>query len=268
MTITTLAQANDGRTNDLTMTKTIGFGNIAGLGTSWSSAGFPVAGTYDTTLNGVALSSPVTGQIPFENGTGGLEAYIYSLTANARNPMIVYVCDRLWHNGGINITSTSLQSITSPAFPARDRNALTNGEDVFLDLEVSAATGAGVPTITVDYTNSDGTASRVGTNIIATIASSFLRTAYPIGVQSGDKGVRSVQGITLSASWTSGTINLVARRQLAAVLIKRDGERGAIDAITGCLSKIHPNSVPYLMSRTFSARTVAEVAATLRYTYG
>ncbi len=268
MTIATLADANSGRRNEIEIAKTVGATNIAGLGTSWGGAGFPAAGAYDTTLNGVALSAPITGQIPFDNASGGLEAYIYSLTANMRTPMIVTLCDRLWHNGGINITSTSLQSVTSPTFPARDRNAAVNGEDVFLDLEVSATTAAVSQTVTVTYKNTANTGGRVGTNIIAISGASSAQTAFPISVDSGDKGVRGVEGIQFSLNWTSGTVNLVARREIASVIIKRDSERGAIDAITGCLAKMHPDSVPYLMSRTTAVRQTNLLAASLRYTHG
>lgn len=268
MTITTLSQANSGRRLEQMFAKPAGT-NAAGLYTTWGLAGLPIAGDYDTTLDGVTLTSPVTGQIPFEAIAGGLEAYLYRMTANASAQQMVYLCDRLWHNGGINITSTSLQSITSPTFPARDRNGSTNGEDIYIDLEVSATTGAGTPVATLYYTNSNGTGSRSATTIEVTIASSPVRRTYALGAQSGDTGVRSVQGVQLSSSWTSGTINLVARRQLAALPVYAGNERAIVDALTGQLVKMHPDSVPYIMFRqTTASGSGTPLSGAIQVTHG
>jgi hypothetical protein len=265
MTITTLAQANDGIRLENQFSKSSGL-NQAGLFTTWGQA---PAGAYDTTLNGVTLTSPVTGQIPFEDIAGGLEAYLYRMTASAAIPQMVYLCDRLWHNGGINITSTSFQSITSPTFPARDRNGATNGEDVFIDLEVSATTGAGTPVPTLSYINSAGVGSRTATAIEVTVASSLAGRTYSFGVQSGDRGVRGVQGIQLSSSWTSGTINLVARRQLASLPVRQSSVAALADVLTGLMVKMHPNSVPYIMFRATTAQgTGLPLVSTIQVTHG
>ncbi len=215
----------------------------------WSLGGVPGAGAFDTTLNGVTLSSSSTvpnGSIYRTDPVSG-NAYLARLSANATQAGTLILCDRLWHNGGFTITQTTAHSITSPTWPARDATGTTNGVGVLLALEVSAATGAGTPTITVGYTNSGGTASRSATNQIATVASSAIGATYLIGLQAGDVGVRSVQSLTLSATWTSGTINLVAYRPIAALPLSAAFVPNAIDAITGGMPRIYNGTVPYFM---------------------
>lgn len=214
----------------------------------WGLAGNPGAGSWDTTLNGVVLSSTsamVSGQIPHVDPGSG-NSYLAGLTAMATQAGMLLLCDRLWHNGGFTITSTGSQSITSPTFPARDIAGSTNGDGVYLGLEVSAACGAAAPTITIGYTNQAGTGSRTATNSFATANSPAAGSFFPIGQQAGDTGVRSVQSLTLSVSWVSGTINLVAYRVLAAIpllaLIPND-----LDPITARFARIYNGTVPFLI---------------------
>jgi len=118
---------------------------------------------------------------------------------------------------------------------------------VILGVEISGATGAGTPTITVAYTNSANTASRSGVNSVATVASSAVGTFYPIGLQAGDVGVRSVQTLTLSATWTSGTMHLVAYRVLATLELPAAGVPNAVDALTSGMPRLYDTSVPFLI---------------------
>jgi len=216
---------------------------------SWPQVGHPTTGVQDATLNGAVLSSSgsqVVGQIFHEDPLSG-NAYLGRLQTTTPNPGCYVFCDRLWSNGGINITSTSAQAITSPAWPARDVNGSANGDGILLGVEVSATTGNGTPTITVSYTNQANTSGRSGTNIDATsntsVAGSFIR----IGLQAGDTGVRSVQSITLSATWTSGTINLVAYRPIAMLEAIRSNVPSTIDALTGGMPRLYNGTVPFIL---------------------
>lgn len=214
----------------------------------WGFAGVPGAGSYDTTLNGVTLTSPQSGQIPFTNPGGGTASYLARFAGNINGTTgILYLADRIWHNGGLDITSTGAQSITSPTWPARDVNGNTIGEGILLGVEVSSATGAGTPTLTASYTNTGSTSGRSAVNIRTTVATSIAGTFHPLTLQAGDTGVSSVQSLTLSATWTSGTINLVAYRLLAQVEVPVTGNCTAVDAITGGLPQMYSGSVPFLI---------------------
>lgn len=210
-------------------------------------AGIPGAASAPSPgLAGAALTS-YTGQLPYTNPTGGNECRLARLQAGATIAGQLLLCDRLWHNSGITITSTGAQTVNSVAWPARDADGSTNGNQVLIGVEVSAATGAGTPTLTVGYTNSAGTASRTATNIIATVASSAIGAFYPIGLQAADVGVRSIQTYQQSATWTSGTIHLVAYRVLARLELPVAQTPNAIDPLTGLLPKAYDNTVPFLI---------------------
>lgn len=231
---------------------------------TWALGGNPGAGGFDTTLNGVTLTAAQNGQIPFTNPVSG-NTYLARLQGQATQPGTLLLVDRIWHNGGYTITSTSAQNITSPTWPARDADGATSGNGILCGMEISAATGAGTPTITMAYTNQAGTASRSATNIIATVASSAIGAFYPIGLQAGDTGVRSVQSITLSATWTSGTMNLVAYRVLAALELTAAHTPNAIDALTSGFVRLYDGSVPFLIflpSTTTATNVVGQVVWT------
>ena len=235
----------------------------------WATAGSPSAGTYDATLNGVALSSSsaqVTGQIPFSNPASG-NTYLARFQGSSTIAGTLLLCDRLWHNGGFTSTVTTAQTLTSPTWPARDANGATNGDGVLVGLELSTVVGAAAPTLTLGYTNQAGTASRTATNVIATSSSATAGGFYPFGLMSGDIGVRSVQSLTLSVSWVSGTINLVAYRVLAALELTGAQTPNAVDAITSGFPRIYDGAVPFLLFIP-STTTTSNISGQVIWTQG
>lgn len=270
MAITTLDGAIAGFQFPRLIAKAVSGTLVAGRPwTTWALGGSPGAGSYDTTLNGVVLSSTsaqVAGQIPFTDPVSG-NAYLAQMSATLLQSGLVILADRLWHNGGYTITATTAQNSTTPTFPARDIAGSTNGDGVLLAVEVSAATGAGTPTITISYTNQAGTSGRTATNIQATVASSIAGTVYQIGLQAGDTGVRSVQSLTLSATWTSGTINLVAYRPIAQLAMASAAGASQLDTVTGGMPRMFNGSVPYLMGVP-SVTTTTGIVGSVIYTHG
>ena len=127
-----------------------------------------------------------------------------------------WVFDVLWVNSGLVVTTTTAQAITSAALPARDVNGSTNGEGVWAGILVTTATtNAGAITgTTLNYTNSDGTAGRTAT-MASFPATAVIGTVVWFQLAAGDKGVRSIQGITLTTSYVAGAISLILARPLA-----------------------------------------------------
>jgi len=250
MAITTLDGALAGMQPARYFAKNVTGTMVAGRPWStWALAGNPGAGSFNGTLAGVALdstSAQVNGQIPFTNPVSG-NSYLARFQAGATIAGTLLLCDRLWHNGGFTITSNTSQTVNSAGFPARDLNGSTNGDGVLLGLEISAAAGAAAPTITVGYTNQSGTASRSAVNSFPTANSPAAGSFFPIGLQAGDTGVRSVQTLQLSASWVSGTMNLVAYRVLAALELTGAYIPNAIDALTSGFPRIYDGAVPFLV---------------------
>jgi hypothetical protein len=197
-------------------------------------------------MAGAALTS-YAGQIPFPAAVSNKNINLARFQAQATIAGTLILCDRLWHNSGLNLTSTSAQTINSVAWPARDANGSSNGAQVLIGLEVTTATGSGTPNFTMSYTNQAGTASKTGTGILPGGASSPVGSFYPMGLDAGDTGVRSVQSFTLSASWSSGAASLVAYREIARLELTAANVPSAIDAITSGMPRMYDNSVPFLL---------------------
>jgi len=193
---------------------------------TWKDAGFPGAWAPGTPgINGRVTdgtAAPDAGCIPIRNPAVGAN-YLTELMMGSSVPHYHLFFDVLWVNSGIVITTTTLQAIASPVFPARDINGSTNGEGLMIGIMCTAAVGlaAVASNATVTYTNSDGVAGRTAT-LSAIIGSQapatpVIGTIIWFNLQAGDKGVRSIQGITLGTSWVSGTISLFVARDIGSV---------------------------------------------------
>lgn len=214
-------------------------------------------------INGAALTS-YAGQIPFTNPVSG-NTHIARFEASASVACTLLLLDRLWHNSGLSVTSTSLQAITSPTWPARDANGSTNGEGILVGLEVSTLTGAGTPTCTLTYTDQDGNTGITTTLTGKTGSNVGTFEIWPLAA--GDTGVRAVTGYQQSATWTSGAIHLVAFRILAAIDMPVANISKAIDALTGGFPRLYDNTVPFLVQLA-TAATATNIAGRLIYAQG
>lgn len=207
--------------------------------------GQPGASVAPTPGVGGAALTTYAGQIPWTNPSAG-NSYLAGFSGGCNAAGVLLLCDRLWHNSGLSATLTTSQTVTSAAFPARDRAGSVNGAGVFVGLEVSTVMGAGVPTITMGYTNSGLTAGRsiVTPAMTATMAvGSFI----PLGLQAGDVGVKSIETFQLSATMTSGAFHLVAYRVLARAAINVAGGGFDLDAVSAKFPRLYDNTVPFLL---------------------
>ncbi len=189
-------------------------------------SGFPGAWSPGTPgINGRTCdgtNSADAGCVPIKNPSVGAN-YLTELQMVSSTPHTHLFFDILWVNTGIAITTTTLQSITSGTLPARDVNGTTNGEGCMIGILCTGAVGlaAVASNATVTYTNSDGTGSRTAT--LSAIVGSQAPATPVVGtliwfnLQAGDKGVRSIEGITLGTSWVSGTISLFVARDIATI---------------------------------------------------
>jgi hypothetical protein len=194
--------------------------------------GFPGAWSVGTPgVNGVVTACDVVGTA----GTGGASStgsplladpssgglYLTRFGTNGAVVNTYQLLDILWYNTGLVVTTTTAQAIVSPAFPARDVNGSANGEGLGIALYALTALGnaAAVGNSTVSYTNAQGTAGRTAT-FSAVVgfqapATPVIGTWMPFNLQEGDTGVRSIQSITLTTTYTSGTMMLVVYRPIA-----------------------------------------------------
>jgi hypothetical protein len=129
----------------------------------------------------------------------------------------VWLVDLLWYNTALSVTTTGAQAFTTPTWPARDVNGSTNGEGVEFGILATATMGnPAVTNTTASYTDSDGNAGATAT--IASVAASLTAgSVVPFQLAAGDKGVRSIQSVTLGTNYVSGTMSIIAFRRIAFV---------------------------------------------------
>jgi len=221
----------------------VGGGGIM-LNSSWYSSSKLGPSTAPTIgLNGEAvvnsLGTQIQGKYPRNDNPSGVNAYITEI--RTRSGLVsdqfritggIFIIDRLWHNSGIDVTSTSVQTLSSPAaHAARDRNGAANGADVWVGIQASTAwVGAASPTISISYTNQDGTSGRTASCVPhSSLAAGDIALFY---LQSGDTGVRSIQSVQFSAAKTSGAASLVLFRMIAAYPIPMVGYVSREDYLT------------------------------------
>ncbi len=270
MAITTLDAALAGMQSARAIAKALTGTLVAGrLQSMWPVAGLPGAGAYDTSLNGVVLSSSsamVAGQLPHVDPGSG-NAYLARLSLGCTQSCQIMLLDRLWNNQ-LTVNSTSAQSPTTPTWPARDNAGTTNGDGVLIGIETSAAASATAATITMAYTNQAGTGSRSASFAITPTAAATIAGAFfPIGLQAGDTGVRSIQTFTFGTAWTTGTINAVAYRLLGMLELPGALVPNAIDALTSGFPRIYNGAVPYIVIVP-SATTTSNLTGSYTETQG
>jgi len=145
--------------------------------------------------------------------------------------------------------------VNSVGWPNRDANGTNAGVGVQIGVEITVATSTNAPTITMSYTNSASTAGQTATNVDTTIATAPIGSFYRMGLAAGDLGVKSVQSVTLSVTWTAGTMVLVAYRVLASLQVSASGWSDAIDAVTGGFPQLYNGVSPFFIILPNSANT-------------
>ena len=190
------------------------------------------------------------GALPYVNAASGAN-YLTGFSGSSSVACRMALFDVLWVNDALDVTVTTEQVIDSPAFPARDLNGAVSGAGVQVGILVTTATGQGgaLTDITLNYTNSAGTAAQTGT-MASFPATATAGTVVWFELEAGDSGVRSVEGITIGTTMTSGAISLIAARRLAAFSVgtANVGGAAAIDPRTGI--RLYDDSCLLLMART------------------
>lgn len=179
---------------------------------TWSPGTPGVAGRATdgtTTADDGVLKLPTAG--------AGLSLYLTQLQSVATVACQVMLMDFLWVNTGLSVTTTTAQTVSSVAFPARDISGTTDGDGVGLAILVTTATtnAGAVTTITASYTDNHGNAGRTAT-ISSFPATAVAGSLIPFQLAAGDEGVQAVASITLGTSLAGGAISLVAYRMIAA----------------------------------------------------
>jgi hypothetical protein len=139
---------------------------------------------------------------PIPNATSGkLQILGGRFNTSGQAGAMAVAIDLLNVSGGLNGTITTEQTTNLPT-AALTRH--TGGDGVFIGIVIYALVGTTATTVTVRYTNQAGTPNRAST-VTAFGATGFREVGLLIQIplQEGDTGVRSVEGVTLTA--TTGT---------------------------------------------------------------
>jgi hypothetical protein len=218
-------------------------------------------------INGASLTA-YPGQIPVPSPFAGVSVYLTGLGAVSTGIGGAYLLDRLWHNSGIVVTTTTAQAITTPAWPSRDANGNIAGTGCGLALEVTGTLGTAAPvtTITASYTNSASVAGRTAT-LASLPTAAVAGTWVPFTLAAGDTGLISLQSITLGTSLVSGSVSLVVYRQIAELYLPGDNLGNHADFAALNMPVVFDNSVPWLTYMLTSA-TIGRVIGTVNFAQG
>lgn len=231
------------------------------------TTGVPGAATAPSPgINGVPLTT-YAGQIPYTNPVSG-NGYLAGVNVNATLVGTLLVCDRLWHNSGVVVTTTTAQAITTPTWPARDKAGTTDGDGIMVGIEVSTATtnAGAVTNTTLSYTDQGGTAGNTAT-ITSFPATAVAGTFVPFQLAAGDTGVRAIASVTLGTSYGGGAIHLVAYRVLATIPVNPANAGLMADYASVGFPRLYNDTVPFLLWRP-SATTAVTVQGEVLYAHG
>ena len=162
----------------------------------------PVSGTKSTAE---APTRTTTGAINFPTPQGSNNSFLLRVqTGLSASTEVLMLIDILSWQGGLSGTVTGEQTTN---LPTAALTRYTNGENVWLGLICWSATGSTAVNVTARYTNQAGTGSRNTTSVDFWGGGLGARSGAPstnqvqwLPLQSGDYGVRSVEGVTISAS--------------------------------------------------------------------
>jgi hypothetical protein len=134
-------------------------------------------------------------------------------------------------SGGLNGTVTTEQTTNLPT-AALTRH--TGGDGVFIGISINSAVGTTATTISVRYTNQAGTPNRVST--ITSFGGTGFRDAgrlILIPLEAGDTGVRSVEGVTLTATTgTAGNFGVCLFKPLMSFSLESTTGTMPLDAVS------------------------------------
>lgn len=246
--------------------------------TSWYLTGYPTSATANTAgVNGRAVigdsSGNITGMFIITQPKTPEGANYITRIECAASPAVteIIVADRLWENSGLSTATATEQAITSAAFPIRCPNPTgssvldVSGYGAMAAIEVRTVmtnTVAITNEVKLNYTNSDGTAGRTG-NIASFPQTAAANSFIPFELASGDKGIKSIEGITLSTA-SGGTIHLVVYRPVTTFGLPFNGQYAVMDALSLGCPILPSGAVPFIYYRP-AATTAQTIHGTIEF---
>lgn len=217
----------------------------------------PVAGRYTslwqydgTHGNGSAPgavavpTNSTSGALPITNPGGSREKWLTQVFATCSTPGVLVIYDRLLHISGLSGVSTADQTVQG-ASPSVVLTRNTGGVGNIAFYEVYSQIGTTSTTLTMTYTNSDGTGSKTSTINIGAAGFREAQRAVVIPLAAGDKGIQAIEKVKLTATTgTAGDLGITIAKPIAYVPIGGAGLPSWRDFTTGLpsLPKIDTNA--------------------------
>jgi len=200
---------------------------VAGRMTSlWQYNGQPADGAIPAAA---AVPTNVTaGSLLQTNPAGGTQKWLLGITAASSAPGTLIVQDRLLHNGGLNGTAVTAQTVGGTL--TRNTGGLGNQ----IQIEIYTLIGTTATTVVVNYTNELGVSRTSPATPIGGTNLREVQRIIPIPLAAGDRGVRSVQSVQLALSTgTAGSFGVNIVRPIAIVPLGLLGSGNIRDFISG-----------------------------------
>ena len=176
------------------------------------------------------LSNVTAGALPFINSLDAQRIAQVEVSSSSRN--MVIICDRLSHQGGLSGTVVGEQLTNLPTAPL---TRYTAGIGVMAALEIFAAIGSSVTTVSVNYTNHLGVSGQVTPRTL--IGGTEYREAarfIMLSLADNDTGVRSVETVALTAiTGITGNFGVTLFRPLFACPVITAGQPILFDSVLG-----------------------------------
>lgn len=199
----------------------------------------PLPATPTTSVALDKASDVSIGPIP-ASSTGNLAVFGARLGTGEAVSVSLTVIDLLNHSGGLSGIVTTEQTTN---LPSAALTRYTDGRGVLIGVVIYTDLGTTGTTITVRYTNQDGTANQVSPAIaIGGANATGMRSngrLLLVPMAAGDTGARSVEGVTLAGSTgTAGNFGVVLFKPLTALALEDITSAGSasLDAITGSMA--------------------------------
>jgi hypothetical protein len=227
-------------------------GTINNYVSLWRSIGRTTAGIKPSSVSGSACNSVTIGSGDIPQVSGGKKNHLSQFAAFQSLPGILILSDRIIHTDSLVANTTSSQTINSISLPAR----AGTGEGVEIGIEIYTATGVTPYDVSVSYTNSSNVSGRTATASI--IASAGANRFFPLSLQTGDIGVRSVQSLSCSvSSGTAGDIGVTFHKPIMEISISVSSIPSTMNFLETGLEEIHEDSCLWsysLLGSTTSGR--------------
>lgn len=213
----------------------------------WTNAGTPGPG-----------ANPTTSAVPVNDTAGGLLQEDTSGTARILRVMVtaatalrgmLTIADRLNHSGGCSATTTTAQTTNLPTAALTRK---TSGVGVLAAVELYGTCGATASTFSCSYTNTTPTAGRTSPETTIGTSDDYreLGRMLLMPLQSGDKGVTSVESVDLTASTgTAGDFGITMFYPLIHVPFDNAGtfDHEAMFGLGTFFPKVDTNACLFLM---------------------